>query len=129
MQEVDDEENYNRLSTQQRQDNTNLKTEHQGKPNSKEEEESQNSKVEVQPQIHSKVQVQQSDKEHDQIQFSSPDKENKDDDESELLALWYGNPENDIMSAEDWLESVGNAKGEMRQFWECSLMINRGEGP
>ena len=105
MQEVEDEENPNSLSTQQRQ-------ELQGKTKVEEE----NSKDEVQPQIHFKVPVVQNDK---HIQFSSPVTENTDDDESELLAVWYGNPEKDIMSAEDWLESVGNAKGEITQFWEC----------
>ena len=110
--QVEDEENPNSLSTQ-RQDNTNLRT----------EEES--SKDEVQPQINTKVPVQQTDI---QIQFSSPDKVNKDDNEFEILALWYGNPEKDTMSAEDWLESVENAIGEKTQFREHPLTISSGEG-
>ncbi len=110
--EVKDNTHTNGVPTA-REQNTNRKTDHQQKMNLKVKEEKcqQSSKNEVQQQIrleatktaNIKTEDHQLEKEKETISTIGIEIE---DNESELLALWYGDPNKDIMSAEDWLGSV-----------------------
>jgi hypothetical protein len=132
--QFEDVENPYNLSASNWQEKTNQRSVILQKTNEIfKEEEYQSSQAEGQTQNHlsehsetSNLEFQRSSEiEHDQIQISTDDHERKDD-ESELLALWYGNPQRDIMTAEDWLQSVQNAKGKQFPTYKDSFFYENG---